>query len=111
MYNFTIMRLSCWGTFRSFFCAGICLGGLGGIILGILDRTMIGIFGGIFFGLVFGLCSGFFGAFYAAVFNLLSPVIGGLAVYLEPADQGQDGEQPLIALAEETDNAVQSPKE
>jgi hypothetical protein len=80
MYNGKIMRLAWFDMFRICFCAGTCLGGLGGIFLGLMERTAIGIFGGMFFGLLFGLGSGFVGAVYAAVFNVLAPVIGGVSV-------------------------------
>lgn len=85
MYNYTITRFSCTGVFRYCFFAGVCFGGLGGMLIGILDHGMIGIFGGAFIGLLFGLAAGLFGAIFAAVFNALAPVTGGLGVYIEPA--------------------------
>ena len=84
MSNYSILRFSCTGVFRWCFCAGVCLGGLGGIALGLLDRSAVGIFGGMFLGFIFGLFSGLAGLIYAAVFNILSPITGGLAISLAP---------------------------
>jgi hypothetical protein len=83
MYNYTLVRLSCMGVCRLFFCAGVCLGGVGGIALGLLERSMIGILGGMFLGFVCGVLAGLCGLVLAAVFNLLAPFAGGIALRLE----------------------------
>jgi len=95
MYNYTIRRLSCSGVFRWCFCAGVCCGGMGGILLGIMDRS-IGIFGGMFLGFIFGMVSGLLGLAYVAVFNILAPIIGGLDIYIEPwlATDAAGGAEP-----------------
>lgn len=114
MYNFTIMRFSCLDVFRWCFCAGVCLGGMIGIALGLMDRS-IGLSGSMFFGLVFGLFSGVFAAIYAAVFNVLSPHVGGLSVRLDPAqspeEAGAETEKPLAEPAEKTEKTAPPPEE
>jgi predicted lipid-binding transport protein (Tim44 family) len=99
MYNYKLMRFSCTDVLRLCFCAGACLGGLGGIALGLLERSLIGMLGGMFFGLVVGLISAITGLIYAAVFNVLAPVIGGLAVRLEPVEITDTAAQPAKAAA------------
>lgn len=78
MYNYELTRISCTSVFRFGFCAGTCLVGAGGILLGALEQSVVGILGGMFLGLLGGLLSGVIGTVYAAVFNLLAPVTGGL---------------------------------
>lgn len=93
MYNCVLVRLSCSSVFRLSFCAGTCLGGVVGIVLGILERSSVGILGGMFFGLLFGLSLGLFALGYTAIFNLLSPVIGGLPVQIDLAPHHNKGRE------------------
>jgi magnesium-transporting ATPase (P-type) len=86
MYNYIIVRISCAGVCFLLFCAGTCLGGIGAIIFGIMYWNMPSIFSGMFFGLLFGIFSAILGFIYATVFNLLAPILGGLAVQIEPQD-------------------------
>lgn len=85
MYNYRVIRLSYLAVFRLLFCAGVALGGLGGIVLGLLERDTVGLFGGMFVGLVLGLCSSLAGLFYVYVFNTLAPITGGLPIQVEKA--------------------------
>jgi hypothetical protein len=101
MYNYTIWRFACGGVFRWFFCAGTCCGGVGGIVIGLLDGGLVGIWGGMFLGFVFGLISGLMGAGYAAVFNKLAPLLGGLSVSVElrPVSQADGAATPAVREA------------
>lgn len=94
MYNYKLTRVSCFAVVRFCFCAGACLGGLAGIALGLLERSMVSVLGGMFFGLVVGLISAVTGLVYAAVFNVLAPVTGGLAVRLDPAEDAEAAAAP-----------------
>lgn len=83
MYNYTITRLSYLPVFVLLFAGGVCAGGLGGIVIGLLEREVVGLLGGTFFGFVVGLASGIAGLIYTFVFNLLAPVTGGLKVRID----------------------------
>lgn len=80
MYDYEITSVSWPAVFRVFFAAGTCVGGLGGIALGLMEQSMIGLLGGAFLGLVAGLVSGLVAAAYAVVFNVLTPYFGGIPV-------------------------------
>lgn len=97
MHNYVLMRISCLSVFKFCFCAGTCLAGAGGILLGLLEQSTVGILGGAFLGLVTGLLSGIFGAVYAAVFNLLAPIAGGIAMRLEPLPEAKDTAGSIIS--------------
>lgn len=84
MFNFVLIRVACGAVFRAAFAAGTCLGGAGGVLFGLMERSAVGIMGGAFLGLAFGLAVGLAAAAAAAVFNLLTPYMGGIAVRLEP---------------------------
>lgn len=90
MYNYTITRLSYLPVFVLLFAGGVCAGGLGGIVIGLLEREMVGLLGGTFFGFVVGLTSGIAGLIYTFVFNLLAPVTGGLKIRLDVAPTPSD---------------------
>jgi hypothetical protein len=112
MYNYSIKRFSCADVFRWCFCAGVCLGGAIGILLGLMDKS-IGFYGGTVFGLLFGLFSGFFALVYAAIFNILSPHFGGLAVSIESIEAAGD-EAPTASDQEPAagpDDNISSAKE
>ncbi|HMM20584.1 MAG TPA: hypothetical protein PKA10_07570 [Selenomonadales bacterium] len=94
MPNFVLMRLSCSSVFKFCFCAGACLAGAGGILVGLLEQSSVGVLGGAFFGLAIGLISGVIGAGYTAVFNLLAPLAGGIAIRLEPLQAAEDSLHP-----------------
>lgn len=96
MYNYTLTRLACGAVFKMAFAAGACIGGAGGVLLGLVEHSAVGVFGGAFLGLIFGLVTGACAAAAAAVFNLLAPVTGGVAVRLDPvsAAQAPPGEIP-----------------
>lgn len=83
MYNYTITRLSYLPVFVLLFAGGVCAGGLGGIVIGLLEKEVVGLLGGTFFGFVVGLASGIAGLIYTFVFNLLAPVTGGLKVRID----------------------------
>lgn len=95
MYNHTITRISYLAIFRLLFCAGVAVGGGGGLVLGLLERDVIGIWGGMFLGLLFGLVSGLTGLVYTVVFNVLAPVAGGIPIHLEelPGEVSPETEQ------------------
>ncbi len=87
MYDYEITRVSSTAVFRMFFAAGTCVGGIGGIVLGLMEHSLVGLMGGAFLGLAAGLASGVVAAAYAAVFNLLAPHFGGITVSMtEKAD-------------------------
>lgn len=96
MYNHTVMRLAYRPIFLLLFAGGICAGSIIGLTFGLLERTLIGFFGGAFLSLLLGLASGVLGLIYTAVFNILAPVIGGVAIKIEP-------------VATKEDNAIQPP--
>lgn len=83
MYNYRIMRVSGLAVFRLLFVAGAVLGGIGGLILGLMERDAVGLLGGAFLGLVTGLGSGLTGLVYVLIFNLIAPLIGGIAIRVE----------------------------
>lgn len=83
MYNYRIMRVSGLAVFRLLFVAGAVLGGIVGLVLGLIEREAIGLLGGAFLGLVTGIGSGLTGLFYVLIFNLIAPLIGGIAVQAE----------------------------
>lgn len=87
MYNQEIIRISPWTVFRVFFLSGTAFFGLGGLIIGIIEKDILGMLGGAFIGLVFGLCSALGALVYCAIFNLLAPVTGGIAVQIKPLEQ------------------------
>lgn len=101
MYTHRITGLCPKSAFRVFFSAGICVGGVFGIILGLLEKDVLGLFGGIFFGFIFGLSSGIMALFYTAIFNVLAPYIGGIGIRLEllPAPDENRSAQPAAAAA------------
>jgi hypothetical protein len=82
MYDYEITRVSWTAVFRVFFAAGTCVGGMVGIVLGLMEHSLVGLMGGAFLGLAAGLASGAVAAAYAAVFNLLAPYFGGIGVSL-----------------------------
>ena len=84
MYNFTVTKVAGAAVFRAAFTAGTCIGGVGGVLLGLIERSVIGVLGGAFLGLAFGLTVALTALAAATVFNLLVPHIGGIAVRLEP---------------------------
>lgn len=83
MYNFMVTRVAGAAVFRAAFAAGTCIGGAGGVLLGLMERSVIGVLGGAFLGLAFGLTVALTALAAATVFNLLAPHIGGIAVRLE----------------------------
>jgi hypothetical protein len=87
MYNQEIIRISPWTVFRVFFLSGTAFFGLGGLIIGIVEKDILGMLGGAFIGLVLALCSALGAAAYCAIFNLLAPVTGGIAVQIKPLEQ------------------------
>ncbi|QJW46686.1 hypothetical protein HA075_13205 [bacterium BFN5] len=94
MYNYTITRLSYLPVFVLLFAGGVCAGGLGGIVIGLLEREVVGLLGGTFFGFVVGLASGIAGLIYTFVFNLLAPVTGGLKVRIVATPVPDSAVQP-----------------
>ncbi|GBG58334.1 hypothetical protein SPFL3102_02056 [Sporomusaceae bacterium FL31] len=98
MYNYTITRLSYLPVFLLLFAGGVCAGGLGGIVIGLLEKEVVGLLGGTFFGFVVGLASGIAGLIYTFVFNLLAPVTGGLKVRIDA------NTLPLDSTAQPTPN-------
>lgn len=86
MYNQEMIRISPWTVFRVFFLSGTALFGLGGLIIGIVEKDILGMLGGAFIGLVLALCSALGAAAYCAIFNLLAPVTGGIAVQIKPIE-------------------------
>lgn len=85
MYNYMLTRVACGAVFRLAFAAGTCVGGACGVVLGLVERSAVGVFGGAFLGLAVGLVVGAVALACAAVFNLLAPYLGGVAVRLDPA--------------------------
>lgn len=84
MYNYMITRISCKAVCRYFFVTGACLGGVGGMLLGMMERQVISILGGLFLGLLAAVIFAVTGWVFAATFNVLSPVIGGIAIQVTP---------------------------
>ncbi|MCX7779942.1 MAG: hypothetical protein N2491_03370 [Negativicutes bacterium] len=82
MYNYIIMRVSCRAVCLYCFIAGCCLGGAGGLILGLMERQTISVLGGMFLGLLVGVAFALAGLVFAAAFNLVAPLAGGLAIRL-----------------------------
>lgn len=87
MYNQEIIRISPWTVFRVFFLSGTAFFGLGGLIIGIMEKDILGMLGGAFIALALGLCTGLGAMAYCAIFNLLAPLTGGIAVQMKPLDQ------------------------
>lgn len=87
VYNYVLTRLDCMAVFKLAFAAGTCVAGAMGVALGILERSAVGIFGGAFLGALAGLGFGLAALAGAAVFNTLAPVLGGVAVRLEPVER------------------------
>ncbi|MBP2626865.1 MAG: hypothetical protein H6Q68_1576 [Firmicutes bacterium] len=83
MYNHTITRLAYWPIFFIMFVSGICIGSIFGLTFGLMNQASVGIFGGAFIALLTGLTSGILGLISTAVFNILAPVIGGIALEIE----------------------------
>jgi predicted lipid-binding transport protein (Tim44 family) len=83
MPNYIVTRLSCWSVSWYFFLTGTCLGGMGGFVLGLMERQAISILGGLFLGLLIGLFFGLTGLIFASLFNIVAPVTGGIAIRLE----------------------------
>ncbi|MDD4600157.1 hypothetical protein SDC9_04035 [bioreactor metagenome] len=83
MFNYTITRLPYVPVAGILFAAGICFGGLGGVVLGAIAHDTVGLLGGLFLGLVCGITAAVFGLVLTAVFNVLAPYIGGLPVKLD----------------------------
>ncbi|MDR3590136.1 MAG: hypothetical protein P4N41_10825 [Negativicutes bacterium] len=104
MYNYTIIKFSCRDVFRWCFGAGVCCGGVIGILLGLMDKS-IGLSGGMFFGLLFGLFSGCFALIYAGIFNILSPYFGGLTVRLEPVEPAEKAGSEAPAVCDNDSDA------
>lgn len=82
MYNYMITRISCRAVCRCCFVTGACLGGGGGMLLGMMERQVISILGGMFLGLLVGIAFGIIGLVFAATFNALSPLTGGIGIQL-----------------------------
>jgi len=87
MYNQEIIRISPWTAFRVFFLSGTAFFGLGGLIAGLMEKDILGILGGAFIALALGLCTGLGAMAYCAIFNLLTPLTGGIAVQIKTLDQ------------------------
>ncbi len=87
MYNQEIIRISPWTAFRVFFLAGTAFFGLGGLIIGIMEKDILGMLGGAFIALALGLCTGLGAVVYCAIFNLLAPLTGGISVQIKPVAQ------------------------
>lgn len=105
MYNYAITRISCWAVCRYFFAAGSCLGGTGGLLLGLMERQLISVLGGLFIGLLAGIAFAVTGLVLAATFNALAPLTGGLAIQLEalPATTtSKSGSMALPAPAQQS---------
>lgn len=83
MYNYRLTGLNPLSLGLFFFLCGVLVGGAGGLLLGLIDRSITGIAGGLFLGFMFGLFSGLSGLVYAVAFNALSPLFGGLPVRLD----------------------------
>ncbi len=94
MQDYVIVRVSWKAVFRMFFAAGTCVGGTGGIILGLMLDSSVGLLGGMFLGLVAGLVSGLVAAAFAGVFNALAPYLGGIAVTVTTKATGPDAAAP-----------------
>lgn len=94
MYNYVLTRVSCAAVFRLAFAAGTCIGGAGGVVLGLLEPQGVGLYGGAFLGLMIGLAAAFTALACALVFNVLAP-FGGVAVRLEPAPEEERPEKEV----------------
>ncbi len=95
MYNYVLTRVSCAAVFRLAFAAGTCIGGAGGVVLGLLEPHGVGLFGGAFLGLMAGLAFGLTALACAVIFNVLAP-FGGVAVRLEPAPDEEGAEEEEV---------------
>ena len=94
MYNYVLTRVSCAAVFRLAFTAGTCIGGAGGLALGLLEPHGVGLMGGAFLGLMAGLAFGLTALACAVIFNVLAP-FGGVSVRLEPApEEERPGQEP-----------------
>ena len=89
--EYVLTRLSCAGVFKLTFLTAVCLCGIGGIILGLVEKQSVGLSGGSFLGLLFAFASAASAACAAAVFNLLTPLTGGITLQLEvrPASESE----------------------
>ena len=87
MYNYVITRISCRAVCRCFFVTGTCLGGAGGLLLGMMERQLISILGGAFLGLLAGVACALAGLVLAGSFNVLAPLLGGIPIQLETLQQ------------------------
>jgi hypothetical protein len=80
MQDYEIVSVSWKAVFRVFFAAGTCIGGIGGIVIGLIFDSSVGLLGGMFLGFATGLLSGLGAAACAVVFNELAPYFGGVPV-------------------------------
>ena len=96
MYSRRIFKLNPFPVGLFFFSAGTLVGGLGGLFFGMMERSIIGICGGLFLGLLYGIFSGITAVLYAALFNIISPLFGGIeiAVETEPEPIEPESTQP-----------------
>jgi len=85
MYNHTVMRLAYRPIFLILFAGGICAGSIICLTFWLMEHDSVGFFSGTFLCLLTGLASGTLGFIYTAVFNILAPVIGGVAIEITPS--------------------------
>ena len=82
MYNITVTRVSGKHVLCLVFCSATFLGGIGGIILGIMEPS-IGFWGGSFLGLAIGIFSSINAIIAIIVFNVVAPIVGGLPLIIK----------------------------
>ena len=91
-----ITRIPPWPVGKMLFLTATCIFGLGGVLLGLLEKNAIGLWGGAFLGLLGGLTAAGGGVLFCLVYNLLAPVTGGILVETEqvedpaPTEEAED---------------------
>ena len=81
-----ITRIPPWPVGKMLFLTATCISGLGGVLLGLLEKNAVGLWGGAFLGLLGGLTAAGGGVLFCLIYNLLAPVTGGILVETEPVD-------------------------
>lgn len=117
MFNYRIKCVNACSVFKNVTAISLVVGGIGGLSLGLLARSMVGILGGLFLGFIFGLANGIVAYLYTFLFNLFASFIGGIEIQLNHKDAFLDSLVQPIPLVNATnsndtipDQAIESKK-
>ncbi len=100
MQTFYIIRVSCRSVFYISFSCAIIIGGAGGIFLGLMEPA-IGLLGGAFIGCVLAILASSVCLLSAVIFNILSPLYGGLKLHIQEQQQTDKETMELLPDQEE----------